>query len=151
MQSLCAHLALRREKKERKKERRCHSPTRLSTKFTLRCDWRTKQGGGRRQLLDCATRPFVRRPCLRCSGGTALSVGFVIPPLMTLRRHRGPASFVEFGAACRQHSPSDTKSTGFVEVDEIELCEETPSREKIEEEEDEAEEDKEGAYGCFCC
>ena len=75
---------------------------------------------------------LVRRGCLRNSGGTAASgLGGT-----------GPRRLGSEPLAGRDCSPSCSQatSTGFVEVEEMELWAELLSREKTEEEEEEAEE-----------
>lgn len=117
-----------------------HSPTRLSTKFTLRSDCRIRQGGGRAQgtPFDWTTYVLVRRGCLRSSGGTAASTG------LGTGLCREPCSEPLAASDCSP-SFSQCTSTGFVEVDEMELWVELPSREKMEEEEEEAEDETEDA------
>lgn len=83
----------------------------------------------------------MRRGCVRSSDGTTPSTLEVGP----LAKARGHAPFGFLPANWLLLSFSQITSTGLVDVDEIELCEETQSRENTDEEEEEAEEEIEDA------
>lgn len=121
-------------------------PTRLSTKLTFRSDCRSRQGGGRAhgRPVDWAGWLLVRRGCLRSSGATAVSAGLQAP----FREQRTAASLD--GAELRGCEPASCSQITSTEADEMELCEDAPSSEKIDEDEEEAEEETDEVYGCAC-
>lgn len=82
----------------------------------------------------------MRRGCVRSSDGTTPSTLEAGP----LAKARGHAPF-GFLPNWLLFSFSQITSTGLVDVDDIELCEETQSRENTDEEEEEAEEEIEDA------
>lgn len=82
---------------------------------------------------------LVRRGCLRNSGATAASVALGKTPLTPPRELVTEVKILP--ATWYSPSFSQITSTGFVEVDEMELWLDTQSKEKTEEDEEDAEEE----------
>lgn len=132
-------------------------PTRLSTKEILRSHCRTSGGGSRGHAaagaplvpLDVAVGQGVRLGCFRSSGGTGQSVTLEVQLLKPLREQCD--AFSGWGKPRPEESPdssfSQMTSTAVVEDEEIELWIDAESNEKIEEDDDEAEEPIEEEYG----